>query len=244
MKRTRIIGVAIAALGLAACGPTVAPAVSRTLESTAPPSLAANDAPAFGPTGTPTPESPAPPSAPPILTALCAPNPRELAWRVSFGEPESSYNVDLSFNAGATFTMEEKSATQPYTFDTPDASQYTLILVRWDSYPAAGVSNGTNADPEPCNPALITPPFVLPVCRPSRSLYSWQASNTADIQLVNWNIDFRTSVSGDWTFVSAGDSGGVEFNTLSSAGKTLYVRWDWYPNGGTTTAQADTQICP
>jgi hypothetical protein len=168
----------------------------------------------------------------------------EFAWRVSFGEPESNYNVDLSYTAGATFTTEETSATQPFTFDTPNSPDTTLILLRWDSFPSAGVSDGTNADRDLCNPALLPTPRIFQLCRPTSSVYSWQVSNKTDVQQVNWNIDIRSSLTGDWNFVSMDDNVAVDFNTPASLGKTLYVRWDWYPGAGTSTAQADTTLCP
>jgi hypothetical protein len=168
----------------------------------------------------------------------------EFAWQVSFGETERNYNVDLSVTAGATFTTEEKSATQPYTFDTPNAGDETLILLRWDSYRSAGVSDGTNADRDLCNPALLPPPRIFQLCRSSSSVYSWQVSNESDIQQVNWNIDIRYSLVGAWIFLSTDGNAAVDFDTPSSAGKTLYVRWDWYPGAGTSTAQADTTLCP
>ena len=152
----RILGTAIALWGLAACGATTASPASPTLAPTVTPTVAPTDTPTPAPTATttPTPEPITPPTVPPTLTALCAPSPLEFAWQVNFPEPESNYNVDLSFNAGATFTQEETSATQPYTFDTPNALDQQLILVRWDSYPAAGISDGTNADSDDaCDPA-------------------------------------------------------------------------------------------
>jgi hypothetical protein len=156
MKRITILATAVTALGLAACGSTVTPAVTPTATPVATATLMPTAAPTPTPTleptptATPTPTPGAtPPSGPPVLTALCAPNSSEFAWQISFGEPESNYNVDLSFNAGATFPVEETSATQPCTFDTPNAPDQQLILVRWDSYPSM-VSNGTNADSTPC----------------------------------------------------------------------------------------------
>ena len=67
----------------------------------------------------------------------------------------ANYNVDLSLNAGGTFPLEETSATQPYTVDTPNSGAYTLILARWDSSPSF-VSNGTNADHYPCVTPTLT----------------------------------------------------------------------------------------
>jgi hypothetical protein len=154
---------------------------------------------------------------------------------------ESDYNVDLSFTAGATFTTEEKSATQPYTFYTPNALDQQLILARWDSYPAAGVSAGTNADRNLCNPALLPPPTILPLCRAGGSVYSWQVSS--DTQQVSWNIDVRYSLTGAWTFLNTGGNAVIDFNTPAAAGKALYVRWDLYPGAGTSSAQADTTPC-
>jgi hypothetical protein len=62
--------------------------------------------------------------------------------------------VDLSINASASFPIEETSATQPYTFDTPNTNEYTLIQARWDSFPSF-VSDGTEANRYPCvTPAL------------------------------------------------------------------------------------------
>ncbi|HVC41698.1 MAG TPA: hypothetical protein VND54_06955 [Candidatus Saccharimonadales bacterium] len=170
MNVATIIGTAIATVGLAACGSTVArtvaPTLTPTVAPTLPPTVAPTLAPTLAPTVTPTPTAsptptptPAfvPPTAPPTLTALCAPNSTEFAWQVSFGETESNYNVDLSFTAGATFPVEETSATQPYTFYTPNAPDEQLILVRWDSYPSL-VSDGTNADSDLCQ----TPPAATP----------------------------------------------------------------------------------
>ncbi len=68
----------------------------------------------------------------------------------------ADYNVDVSFNASATFPIEETSETQPYTFDTPSGGANSLIQARWDSYPSL-VSNGTEADPYPC----VTPTLTL-----------------------------------------------------------------------------------
>jgi hypothetical protein len=256
MRLRAIIGTAIAAFSLAACASSVAPKVSPTLEATVSPTIAPTVSPTLDPTAAPTfaptptaspapptlPPGPAvPPPGPPILTALCAPSPMEFAWQVSFGEPESNYNVDLSFSAGGSFTTEEASATQPYTFDTPNAEGLGVLIVRWDSFPSAGMSTGTNPDSDLCNPALLPPPTIYPVCRAGSSVYSWQVSS--DTEQVNWNIDISNSLAGTWTFVSAGGNAAVDFNTPTAAGKTLYVRWAWYPDAGTSTAQADTTTC-
>lgn len=162
MKPTTLLSAAVIAIGLAACGstvaPTLAPSVSPTLAPTFTPTVAPTPTPtpaitpSAAPTATPTPPSP---SGPPVLTALCAPNDTEFAWQISFGETLSNYNVDLSFNAGATFPVKETSTTQPYTFDTPNAPDHQLILVRWDSFPSM-VSNGTNADSTLCATATPT----------------------------------------------------------------------------------------
>jgi hypothetical protein len=156
MKLITTIGAAITALALAACGSTGIPAVTPTATPAATATLMPTPAPTPTPTPEPTPSATptqtpgaTPPSGPPVLSALCAPNSSEFAWQISFGETESNYNVDLSFNAGATFPVEKTSATQPFTFDTPNAPDQQLILVRWDSYPSM-VSNGTNADSTPC----------------------------------------------------------------------------------------------
>src|SRR5579863_5111266 len=147
MKVAAIVGTVIAICGVAACGATTASPASHTLSPTVAPASTPTPAPTVvsTPIATPTPTATptstmTPPTVPPTLTALCAPSPLEFAWQVSFPEPESNYNVDLSFTAGASFTQEETSATQPYTFDTPNALGRQLILVRWDSYPAAGIS--------------------------------------------------------------------------------------------------------
>ena len=239
MKVTAIISAAIATVGLAACGATVTPTASPTLAPTAAATIAPR------PTATPAAPTPTPdtaPAEPPTLTALCAPSPMEFAWRVSFGEPESNYNVDLSFTPGATFTTEEKSATQPFTFDTPETPDTTLILLRRDSFPSAGISVGTNADRDLCNPALLPPPTIVPLCRSAHSVYEWQVSSIT--QQVNWNFDIRYSLAGAWTSMSTDGNSAVDFTTPASAGKRLYVRWDSYPVAGTSTAQADTSLCP
>src|SRR5579863_3161470 len=185
MKVAAIVGTMVAMCGLAACGATTASPPSHTLSPTLSPTVAPASTPTPAPTlvstptATPTPTpTMTPPTVPPTLTALCAPSPLEFAWQVSFPEPESNYNVDLSFDAGATFTQEETSATQPYTFDTPNALGRQLILVRWDSYPAAGISNGTNADSNLCNPALLPPPTLLPLCQATSGGYDWQVSSS------------------------------------------------------------------
>jgi hypothetical protein len=160
MKFTVIASTAITAIAIAACGSTLAPTVTpslaptagSTLEPTASPTQTDTPAPTETATPEPTPtQTPTsgPPSGPPILTALCAPSTTEFAWQISSTDTLSNYNLDLSFTAGATFPMEETSATQPYTFDTPNAPDEQLVLVRWDSYPSF-VSNGTNADSTLC----------------------------------------------------------------------------------------------
>jgi outer membrane receptor protein involved in Fe transport len=164
----------------------------------------------------------------------------EFAWQVSFPEPESNYNVDLSFNVGASFTQEETSATRPYTFDTPNALGQQLILVRWDSFPAAGISNGTNADSGMCNPALLPPPTILPLCQAASGGYDWQVSSST--KQVSWSIDLRYSPTGDWTYY-ASTSASFVFEMPEAEGKTLYVRWAFYPGAGTSTAHASTTRC-
>jgi hypothetical protein len=238
----RILGTGIALWGLAACGATTASPASPTLAPTVSPTVAPTDTPTPAPTATttPTPEPITPPTVPPTLTALCAPSPLEFAWQVSFPEPESNYNVDLSFNAGATFTQEETSATQPYTFDTPNALDQQLILVRWDSYPAAGISDGTNADSDLCNPALLPPPTIVPLCEAASGGYDWQVSSST--QQVSWSIDLRYSLTGNWTYY-ASTSASFVFETHAADGKTLYVRWSFYPGAGTSIAHASTKIC-
>lgn len=103
------------------------------------------------------------------------------------------------------------------------------------------MSDGTNADRDLCNPALLPPPTIFPLCRAGSRVYSWQVSSHT--QQVNWNIDIRNSLVGEWIFVSTGGNAAVDFDTPSAAGKTLYVRWDWYPGAGTSTAHADTTPC-
>ncbi len=249
MKVATIAGAVVAVVALAACGATAAPHASPTLEPTVSPSVASTAVPTDTPTPastttpvppTPTPAPFTPPTVPPTLTALCAPSPMEFAWQVSFPEPESNYNVDLSFTAGASFTQEETSATQPYTFDTPNALGQQLILVRWDSFPAAGISSGTNADSDMCDPALLPPPTVLPLCEAASGGYDWQVRSST--QQVSWSIDLRYSLNGDWTYY-ASTSASFVFETPGADGKTLYVRWSFYPGAGTSTAHASTKSC-
>jgi hypothetical protein len=253
VKFAIVVGTAIAAVGLAACGstvaptlePTVTPSIASTVAPTDAPTIAATPtatpAPTVAPTPTAIPVLFSPPSVPPILTALCAPGPMEFAWTVSFGERENNYNIDLSFTAGATFTMEETSATQPYTFHTPNALGQELILVRWHSYPSAGVSHGTNADSDLCNPALLPPPTIFPLCRSGGSVYSWQVSSAT--QQVSWDIDIRYSLAGSWISLSSGGNSAIDFDTPAAVGNRLYVRWAFYPGAGTSTALADTTPC-
>ncbi|MEA2637036.1 MAG: hypothetical protein QOE18_93 [Chloroflexota bacterium] len=241
MRLTTIIGAAIAIVGLAACGSTVAPIVSPTLEPTVASTIAPTVAPTVAPTPTATPVLLSPPTGPPILTALCAPSPMKFAWTVSFGEKENNYNIDLSFNAGSTFTTEETSATQPYSFYTPNALDQGTILVRWHSYPSAGISAGTDADSVMCNPALLPPPTIFPLCRSGSGVYSWNVSSAT--QQVSWDIDIRYSLVGSWIFQSAGGNAGIDFDTPSAVGTRLYVRWANYPGDGTSTALADTTPC-
>lgn len=142
MKLTTIFGSAIAAVGLAACGSTVAPAVSPTLALTVSPTVA----PTVAPTPTPTP-----------------------------------------------------------------------------------------------TPALVPPPpTIFPLCQAGSNAYDWQVSSVT--QQDNWNIDYRNSLVGVWRFLSSSNAA-IDFETPSAVGKTLYVRWDSYPDAGTSTAQADTTSC-
>jgi hypothetical protein len=77
-------------------------------------------------------------------------------------------------------------------------------------------------------------------------VYDWQVSETwqgsAETQQDNWNIDSRYSLGGMWLFLSSSQQA-FDFETPSSAEKTLYVRWHSYPDAGTATAQADTTPC-
>src|ERR1700733_14194140 len=130
--------------------PTPSPSATASLAATAVPSPTAT------PSSATTPTSSQPPSGPPVITALCAPNSTEFAWQVSTSDTGlADYSVDVSFNASATFPVEETSATQPYTFDTPNGGANSLIQARWDSYPSL-VSNGTEADPYPCVAPTLT----------------------------------------------------------------------------------------
>jgi|HubBroStandDraft_6_1064221.scaffolds.fasta_scaffold00015_133 hypothetical protein len=260
MKLTAIIGTAIAAIVLAACGSTVAstgtPTPSPTGFSTPSSTVGSTPSPTAAPTPTGTPLPLTPPSGPPVLTALCAPSATEFAWRVSFGQTESNYNVDLSFTAGATFTLKETSTTQPYTFDTPNAPGQQLILVRWDSYPSAGVSNGTNADSDLCtatpSPTLLAvlPPKILPACQPVSGVYDWEVFEawqgptgiTQQDQRGDFSIDHRPSPGDAWALLSSNQPS-FYFETPTSDGTTLYVRWHDYAGAGTSTAQADATPC-
>ena len=103
------------------------------------------------------------------------------------------------------------------------------------------MSDGTNADRDLCNPALLPPPTIFPLCRSGSGVYDWQVSS--DTRQVNWNIDIRYSPVGTWTTLSANGNAVIDFTTPSAEGKTLYVGWDSYPGAGISTAQADTTPC-
>jgi hypothetical protein len=90
-------------------------------------------------------------------------------------------------------------------------------------------------------PALVPPPpTIFPLCQAGSHAYDWQVSS--ETQQDNWNIDFRNSLNSPWLFLASSNAA-IDFETPSSAGKTLYVRWDSYPGAGTSTAQADTTPC-
>jgi hypothetical protein len=134
-----------ASAGTSSPKPSPSPSATAALEASPSPSATPSSTPIAAPQAT----------APPTLTALCAPNSTEFAWQVTSQETLSNYNVDLSINASASFPIEETSALQPYTFDTPNAGAYTLIQTRWDSTPAM-VSDGTEANRERCTTPTLT----------------------------------------------------------------------------------------
>jgi hypothetical protein len=146
MKLTTIIGTVIAAVGLAASGATVAATDAPTLAPTVAPTPTAT------PSATPTP-------TPPVVTANCAPNSTEYSWTISFSGTESNYNIDLSYNAGATWPDSVASATVPYTITTQrDAGGPGELLgyplrVRWTDDPGVQ-SLPANSDSNLCNPVV------------------------------------------------------------------------------------------
>jgi hypothetical protein len=98
---------------------------------------------------------------PPTVTALCAPNTAEYAWKVSSNEALGDYDVDVSFSAGATFGLSESSATQPFTFDTArpggvGSSYGQVVNLEWHDDPGIGMSDPANSNPYPCVTPTLT----------------------------------------------------------------------------------------
>jgi hypothetical protein len=145
MKLTTIIGTAIAAVGLAACGSTVTPTVAPTLTATVEPTLAPT------PTATPTPTpSPTPTPTvipPPTIFPLCQSASTGYNWQVSSQTSQDNWNIDYRFSPSGMW-IKLTSSNAAIDFATPSAAGTTLY-VRWDSYPGAGTATA-QADTTPC----------------------------------------------------------------------------------------------
>src|ERR1022692_1343538 len=82
-------------------------------------------------------------------------------------------------------------------------------------------------------PVVVPPPTIFPLCQSASNRYDWQVSSQTSQD--NWNIDYRFSPSGMWIKLTSSNAA-IDFTTPSAAGTTLYVRWDSYPDAGTSTA--------
>jgi hypothetical protein len=89
-------------------------------------------------------------------------------------------------------------------------------------------------------PAVIPPPTIFPLRQSASNRYDWQAASQTPQD--NWNIDYRSSPSGMWIKLTSSNAA-IDFTTPSSAGTTVYVRWDSYPDAGISAALADTAPC-
>jgi hypothetical protein len=144
MKVASILGTAIAAVGLAACGSPVAPTVSPTLAPTVSPTVASTLAPTVAPTPTPTPALVPPP---PTILPLCQAGSNAYDWQVSSVTQQDNWNIDYRYAlVGVWIFLPNKNAA--IDFETPSGVGKTLY-VRWDSYRDAGTSTA-QADTTPC----------------------------------------------------------------------------------------------
>ncbi len=165
---------------------------------------------------------------PPTVTALCAPNTSEFAWEVSTDETLSDYNVDLSFNAGATFTVEETGATQRYTFYTrrpggTGSSYGQVVIGRWHDDPGVGETNGANSNPYPC----ITPILIMTTeCAHAHALPDGGAFFTGGVQGMLFDVygpETGGSFPADEAITTASDGTGGDGSFVAGSYEYAYV---------------------
>jgi hypothetical protein len=162
---------------------------------------------------------------PPTVTALCAPNTAEFAWKVSSSEVLNDYNVDASFTAGASFPVEEFGATQPYTFDTKrpggtGSSYGEVVNLEWHDDPGLGMSDPANSDPYTC----VTPQLTVTTdCAFKGGLPDGNVSFTGGVQgmLFSVNGPDTDGFSGS-PITTASDGTGVGYGTME-AGSYQYA---------------------
>ncbi|MGD1033833.1 MAG: hypothetical protein ABR977_05330, partial [Candidatus Dormibacteria bacterium] len=89
-------------------------------------------------------------------------------------------------------------------------------------------------------PGYTTAPVVTAVCSASpSSTNGWQVSSTLTVP--NYNIDYSATGTGGWVEVTSATVP-FTFDTPTSLGTKLYVRWDSAPSK--TTGPVSAASCP
>jgi hypothetical protein len=149
MKLTTIIGSAIAAAGLAACGSTATPTVPPTLVQTVAPSVGATTAPTGTPTATPSPSESPPPSASASPSLSSSPTPCDAisgaicpAWgfTTTCAVPGSAQggSVVITFTGGTPDTIVIDGNTldvssNPFTYGPLTVGRHMITLEGFDA---------------------------------------------------------------------------------------------------------------
>ncbi len=272
MKLTTIIGAAIAVVGLSACGsssvpPTARPATPTPTEATTPTAT-----PAPTPTATPIP-TPSPSESPSSSASAspsptegpCGYGPCQTGagWGPTCAVPGTARGGSLIITWTAGYGQDAPVVPDTITVDgntlavtgNPFASGPYSVGDHSFTYPGGEGPSGDSSFPFTISacaaPTLpVLPPTIVPACQPASNVYSWQVIETwqgpteatKQDELGDFSVDERTNPSRSWVLVSSNHLS-LTFETPTSDGKTVYVRWHDYPGAGTSTAQADTTPC-
>jgi hypothetical protein len=272
VKRTTIIGTAIAVVGLAACGsssvtPTARPATPTPTEATTPTATPTS-------TSTTTPIPTPSHSESPSSSASASPSPTEgpcgygpcqtgAGWGTTCAVSGTAQGgiLIVTWNAGYgqdapvvpdTITVDGNTldvTRNPFTSGPYSVGGHSFTYPEGEGPSALGSFPFTvSACVAPTLPVL--PPTIVPACQPASNVYAWEVIETwqgptevtKQDELGDFSVDERPNPGWSWDRVFSSQLS-LTFETPTSDGKTVYVRWHDYPGAGTSTAQADTTRC-